>query len=135
MWIVDTCVVLDVFEDDPDFGTPSAKLLQKLLPEGLAISPVTMVELAAAFDGDIPEQKRFLEQAGIGHSETWTLADTEAACAAWNRYVKARRAHKVAKRPVADLLIGAFAVNRAGLITRNPDDFKRWFPTLAIREP
>lgn len=135
MWVVDTCVVLDVFEDDPQFGRASAKLLEKLLPDGLALSPVSMVELAAAFDGDLTEQKRFLDQAGISPTEPWTTADTEAAHAAWNAYVRARRADKIPKRPVADLLIGGFAANRQGLITRNPDDFRRWFPRLAIREP
>ena len=135
MWIVDTCVVLDVFENDPQFGQASAKLLQKLLPDGLAVSPITMVELSAAFDGDMPEQKRFFEQAGISHSEEWTAADTDASHRAWDAYVRARRADKTPKRPVADILIGGFALNRKGLITRNASDFRRWFPRLAIREP
>jgi predicted nucleic acid-binding protein len=135
MWIVDTCVVLDVFENDPQYGLASAKLLQKLLPEGLAVSPVTMVELAAAFEGDISEQKRFLEQAGISHAESWTGADTEAAHRAWNAYVMSRRKGNIPKRPIADLMIGGFAVNRQGLVTRNPSDFRRWFPKLTIREP
>jgi hypothetical protein len=135
MWIVDTCVVLDIFEDDPEFGMPSARLLGKLLPDGLAVSPITMVELAAAFNGDLGEQKRFLELAGIAHSEAWTLADTEAAHGAWNAHVKGRRAGKLPKRPVADILIGSFAASRQGLITRNSGDFRRWFPKLAIREP
>jgi predicted nucleic acid-binding protein len=64
MWIVDTCVVLDVFESDAQFGRDSAELLEKMLPDGLAVSPITMVELSAAFDGDIIDQKRFLEGAG-----------------------------------------------------------------------
>ena len=135
MWVVDTCVVLDVFENDPQFGASSARFLQRLLPEGLVVSPITMVELAAAFAGDLTEQKRFLEQAGIGYSEAWTIADVEAAHAAWHAYVRARRGERVPKRPVADILIGGFAVNRRGLVTRNAGAFKRWFPQLAIREP
>ena len=134
-WIVDTCVVLDVFENDPQFGQTSAKLLQKLLPEGLAVSAITMVELSAAFGGDLLEQKRFLEQSGISHSEAWTLADTDVSNYAWYAYVKARRADKIPKRPVADILIGGCAFNRKGLVTRNPTDFRRWFPKLVIREP
>jgi predicted nucleic acid-binding protein len=134
-WVVDTCVVLDVLEDDPQFGRASAKLLEKLLRDGLAVSPVTMVELAAAFGGDLADQKRFLDQAGIAHHEAWTAADTEAAHAAWHAYVVARRSQPIPKRPVADLLIGGFAANRQGLITRNPADFRRWFPKLLIREP
>lgn len=135
MWVVDTCVVLDVFEHDPVFGLPSAKMLQRLLPEGLGVCPVTMVELSAAFDGDLAEQKRFLDQAGISYAEQWTSADTASAHQAWNTYVQARRSAKVARRPVADLLIGGFALNREGLVTRNPADFKRWFPKLVVREP
>ena len=134
-WIVDTCVVLDVFEDDPQFGRASAKLLQKLLPDGLAVSAVTMVELAAAFGGDLLEQKRFLDLAGISHAEAWTFSDTEVSHRAWHAYVKARRSDKIPKRPVADLLIGGCALNRKGLITRNASDFRRWFPKLVIREP
>lgn len=134
MWVIDTCVVLDVFENDPQFGLSSAKLLDKLLPSGLTVSPVTLVELSAAFDGDLLEQKRFLEQMGVSHSEEWTLADTEASHRAWNSYVKARRIDRVPKRPVADILIGGFAQNRQGLVTRNSSDFRRWFPKLVIRE-
>jgi len=135
MWVVDTCVVLDVFENDPQFGEASAKLLENLLPDGLAVAAVTMVELAAAFAGDITEQKRFLEQAGLSYSEAWTAADMEASHRAWNVYVIARRNDKAPKRPVADILIGGFAANRQGLVTRNAPDFRRLFPKLTIREP
>ncbi len=135
MWVVDTCVVLDVFENDPSFGLPSARLLERLLADGLCVSPVTMVELSAAFGGDLAAQKRFLDQAGISYAENWTAADTEAAHPAWNAHVRIRRLAKAGKRPVADLLIGGFALNRGGLVTRNPGDFRRWFPKLAIREP
>lgn len=134
MWVVDTCVILDVFEHDPQFGLSSAKLLEKLLPAGLSVSTVTLVELSAAFDGDLGEEKRFLEQMGISYSEPWTIADSETSHRAWNAYVKARRADKVPKRPIADILIGGFAQNRQGLITRNASEFRRWFPKLVIRE-
>lgn len=134
-WVVDTCVVLDVLEDDPEFGRRSAVFLQRLLPQQLVISPVTMVELARAFAGDIAEQKRFLDLAGISYADPWSSADTEAAHTAWAAYVKARRARQAPRRPVADVLIGGFAVNRRGLVTRNPRDFRPWFPKLAIREP
>lgn len=134
-WVVDTCIVLDIFEGDPRFGRPSAKLLQVLLPQGLAISPVTMVELSPAFEGDLSEQKRFLDQTGISYSESWTSADTEAAHAAWNKYIVSKRFGAMPKRPIADILIGAFAQGRRGLVTRNSGDFQRWFPKLSLKEP
>ena len=135
IWIVDTCVILDVLEDDPEFGLPSARLLEERLAEGLGICPVTHVELAPAFDGDLDDQKRFLDQAGIDYRSGWTLADTEAAHRAWHLHVSARRSGTLAKRPIADILIGAFASNRRGLITRNARDFLKNFPDLRILEP
>ena len=39
------------------------------------------------------------------------------------------------KRPVADVLIGAYAMQKGGLITRNEDDFKTLYPNLAIFNP
>ena len=134
-WIVDTCVVIDVFENDPDFGLRSARLLQARLPEGLALCPVTQIELAPAFDGDLSAQKDFLDQAGIHHNLGWSLADTETAHRAWHLYIAGRRAGTLPKRPIAGILIGAFAANRRGLITRNPGDFRPVFPKLTILEP
>jgi predicted nucleic acid-binding protein len=134
-WVVDTCVVLDVLENDPEFGLASAQLLQRLLPHGLTVSPVTMVELSAAFEGNLLEQKRFLDQAGIGYGEGWTAADTDIAHSAWNIYVRSKRAGHTPRRPIADILIGAFAGNRQGLVTRNIADFHRWFPKLPLRKP
>jgi len=134
-WIVDTCVVIDLLENDPDFGLRSAQLLEAHLPEGLAICPVSQIELAPAFEGDLAAQKSFLNQAGIHHHHGWTIADTEAAHRAWHLHIAARRAGTLPKRPIADILIGAYAANRRGLITRNPDDFRQNFPDLTILQP
>lgn len=135
IWVVDTRVVLDVLENDADFGLRSARLLEERLAEGLGICPVTQVELAPAFAGDMDEQKRFLDQAGIDYFAAWTVADTAAAHQAWHLHVAARRAGTQHKRPIADVLIGAFAMNRRGLITRNARDFRSSFPELPILEP
>ncbi len=134
-WVVDTCVVLDVLEDDPEFGMKSASLLEERLPDGLSVCPVTQVELAPAFAGLIGEQRLFFAQAGIDCLCGWTLADTEAAQHAWHLHITGRRAGTLPKRPVADVLIGAFASNRRGLITRNARDFRKHFPSLEILEP
>lgn len=135
MWVVDTCVVIDVYENDPKFGRRSARLLQHLLTDGLTLSPITMVELSAVFGGSWAQQVEFLDFAGIAFEEAWTASTTIEAHRAWNDYVAVRRAKRIAKRPVADLLIGAFAAQFQGLVTRNPKDFRRWFPDLPIQEP
>jgi hypothetical protein len=36
-WVVDTCLLIDVVEADPTFGTRSAKLLDSKRPDGLRI--------------------------------------------------------------------------------------------------
>lgn len=134
-WVVDTCVVIDVLENDPQFGLKSAKKLQALLDQGLLLCPVSMVELSPAFAGDIAAQKSFLDMCGIAYHEPFTLADSEAAHAAWNGYIQAKRKKQSLKRPVADLLIGGFALRFDGLVTRNTEDFRRWFKSLQIIEP
>ena len=65
----------------------------------------------------------------------WLEADTREVTRAWSAYVAARRAGHGRKRPVADIMIGAFAARQDGLITRNPDDFRPWFPRLKIIGP
>ena len=39
------------------------------------------------------------------------------------------------KRPIADVMIGAYALSRGGLITRNEVDFKSLYPNLTIFNP
>jgi len=134
-WVVDTCIVIDVLENDPKFGLKSAKKLQSLLDQGLVLCPVSMVELSPAFEGDLPAQKSFLDMCGIAYHEPLTLADSEAAHTAWNDYIQAKRKKQAAKRPVADLLIGGFACRFDGLVTRNEGDFRRWFKVLKIIVP
>lgn len=134
-WIVDTCIVIDILENDPEFGLVSANFLEGHLSDGLEISPITLVELAPAFHGDLEEQKTFLRLAGIQFENSWSVQDTEEAHRAWHRHIMGRRKGNVRKRPVADLLIGAFAMNRRGLITRNAGDFRKAFPDLNILEP
>jgi len=134
-WVIDTCVVIDVLEDDPKFGARSANLLEEKKSEGLEISPITHVELAPAFLGNLVEQRRFLDLAGIVYGQTWTTSDTETAHHYWHLHVKRRRDGSIPKRPIADILIGAYASRRRGLITRNAGDFRKNFPKLIIIEP
>ena len=41
----------------------------------------------------------------------------------------------VTKRPIADVMIGAYALQKGGLITRNEDDFRSLYPGLTIYNP
>lgn len=134
-WVVDTCVLIDVAEADAAFGLASAGLLDRRRADGLTICPATYVELAPVFNGDQAAQNEFLFNLGVTWPEAWIQADTEEAHRAWYRYVSARRAAKVPKRPLADILIGAFASRFDGILTRNENDFRTVFPALNIVTP
>lgn len=134
-WVVDTCVLLDVLEDDPEFGRTSALTLDAHTEEGLIVCPVTYAELAPAFQGDRTLQDEFLGGVGLDYRQDWLWEDTLRAHEAWNTFVQRKRSGQLPKRPLADILIGAFAVRHQGLITRNPDDFRSVFPGLVLRGP
>ena len=134
-WVVDTCLVLDVLEDDPEFGKASARLLDRKAADELVICPVTYIELAPAFLSDVARQNEFLEGVGIRFHVDWTWDDVLAAHRAWQRQVTARRAGGARRRPVADIMLGAFALRHHGLLTRNAADFKTLFPNLTVIVP
>jgi predicted nucleic acid-binding protein len=131
-WVVDTCLLLDVLDDDPSFGESSAICIERYQHDGLTVCPVTLIEMAPAFLGDWRQATEFMRQVGIDQAEGWITADTHAAFTAWNRQVELKRAGKTGRRPVADVQIGAFALRHQGLLTRNMGDFKRWFPSLKM---
>jgi len=134
-WVVDTCLVLDVLDADPDFGRKSAQLLDRKRIEGLVVCPVTFIELAPAFDGDLKEASFFLDQVGIAHESVWQADDTLNGFSAWNLHITQKRKGNSPKRPIADILIGAFALRFHGLLTRNTVDFKSSFPVLKVVSP
>lgn len=134
-WVVDTCLLIDVLEDDLAFGESSARLLDNAASDGLIVCPVSYAELAPAFAGDLQRQNEFLDAIGVAYALAWTWTETQRAHRAWFNHVSLRRQGKTIKRPIADILIGAFAQSHQGLLTRNPDDFRDVFPKLAVRVP
>ncbi len=134
-WVVDPSVVVDLVTADPLFEAPSTACLQAHLGDGLVISPVTFVELGPSFSGDDAAAEAFLQSARIGTSEFWNPADTLLAHRLWHQYQVRRRLHQAVKRPVADVMIAAFARRFQGIITRNAPDFRSILPTLGVIEP
>lgn len=134
-WVVDTCVLLDIFEGDPEFAESSADALDAHASEGLAIAPVSYVELAPAFHGNRAAQDEFLAALGVATDFDGGRESVLAAYKAWNDHVAQKRAGIVRRRPIADVLIGAFALTKGGLITRNAPDFRPLFPSLRIVDP
>lgn len=134
-WVVDTSVLIDVLDDDPDFGALSAYALDAHSQDGLVVCPVTYAELAPAFAGNRDLQDEFLEGIGVSFREDWAWQDTLQAHAAWHAHIQRRRTGREVRRPIADILIGSFALRFQGLITRNFEDFRAAFPSLELRVP
>lgn len=134
-WVVDTCLLIDIAENDPVFGLSSADFVDRYQPFGLTVCPVTLVELAPVFGGQRQGAIEFLQTLNVRWPEAWAVADSEAAFSAWARYVTLKRQGAVRKRPLADILIGAFAQRFDGLLTRNLADFQPYFHRLTIAVP
>lgn len=133
--VVDTCILIDILENDPDFGRASALCLRRYVSDGLVICPVSMIELSPAFGGDFMRQKEFLGLCGVSYDQDFDAIDVMRSHQVWNDYIQKKRLLKIPKRPVADLMIGAFSTRFDGLITRNQKDFKPWFPELKLVMP
>lgn len=132
--VVDTCILLDILDEDPVFGLGSAQCLNAQQENELIVSPATYVELAPAFLGDRRLQDQFLDGLGI-HVASYEPGVLNAAHDAWNAHISRKRKGREARRPIADVFIGALASVHEGLVTRNAKDFRSLFPDLAIFEP
>jgi len=135
MWVVDTCVLLDVLDNHPAFGMKSADALDAVRDQGLCIAPISYVELAPAFNGEVDSQNDFLTELGVSFGFRGDEATVLKAHHAWYEHVLRKRSGGAVKRPIADVVIGAYALTKGGLITRNEDDFRTLYPPLRIYNP
>ena len=90
-WVVDTCVLIDVRMDDPNFGRASAACLEANSQDGLLLSPISFIEIAPTFRGDEDLQSRWLTNLNIDFAEQWTHADTRKAHQLWHDFIEQRR--------------------------------------------
>lgn len=134
-WVVDTCVIIDILCGDGEFSTRSADAVDAKRNDGLAIAPITYVELAPSFGGNVHDQDAVLAGLGIDVDFGGSRETVLAAHKSWYEHVRRKRAGEEAKRPIADVLIGAYAMQKGGLITRNEADFRALYPSLAIFNP
>ena len=134
-WVVDTCVIIDVLSGDGAFSAKSANAIDAKRAEGLLVAPITYVELAPSFLGDVTKQDKVLSDLGIELDFAGNRDSVLAAHKAWYEHVLRKRLGEIAKRPIADILIGAYATQKGGLITRNEADFKALYPDLTIFNP
>ena len=134
-WVVDTCIILDILDRHAKFAETSSRALESKLDDVLTIAPISYVELAPAFNGDTAAQDAFLDGMWIQRDFNGSKDAVLLAHKAWHEHILRKRAGVVRKHPIADVLIGACAMQRGGLITRNEDDFRALYPNLTIFNP
>ena len=109
--------------------------LQSKMDDVLTIAPITYVEFAPAFRGNVEAQDAFLAALWIRYDFAGNRDAIFAAHKSWYEHVLRKRSGMAEKRPIADVMIGAYALSKGGLITRNEADFKSLYPNLTIFNP
>lgn len=129
---VDTSVLIDVFRNDPKYGTLSANALRRCIQEGQIVAcDIVWAELAAVFTS----RKAFDEAMRILLIE-FSPMDPEAASLAgqmWRQY-RSRGGNRT--RVIPDFLIAAHAQRRCDrLLTRDRGFCRRYFKNLTVIDP
>ncbi len=130
--LVDSNVLLDVFQDDPAWAEWSAGTLDRLATRAsLAINPIVYSEVSIGFER-IEELEEVLALCPLRLIET----PKEALFLAGKVYLQYRRRKGVKRSPLPDFYIGAHAaVSRMALMTRDPSRYAFYFPSVELITP
>ena len=132
MVLVDTNVLLDVLENDPEWAAWSqAKLDAASATAKLAINPIIYSELSIAF-ARIEELETVIEEASL----TIEPIPREALFLAGKVFLNYRRGRGTKQSVLADFYIGAHAaVMQWPILTRDVGRYRRHFPTVTLITP
>lgn len=129
---VDTSVLLDVFVNDPVFGTASAEALRQCIKEGQTVTcEVVWAELSAAF----PSTHAF-ENAMAKIPVDFLPSKRDSAVLAGEMWRQYRKQGGTRTRVISDFLIAAHAQNQCDrLLTRDRGFYRKYFATLRLLDP
>ena len=129
MVLVDTNVLLDIVQDDPDWGDWSQQQLEAASLRGpLAINAVIYAELSMAYER-IEDLDRVVQQTGL-HELT---IPREALFLAGKAFLHYRRRRGGRTGVLPDFFIGAHAaVTGTPILTRDVRRYRTYFPTVEI---
>ncbi len=129
---VDSCILLDLFTDDPNWADWSEGMLDKYSQTNrLYINSIVYTEVSIGFN-TIEEVENAIAQLGIKIIEI----PREALFLTGKIFLKYRRNKGTKNLPLPDFFIGAHStVAKFGLITRDSAKFKTYFPQLKLIHP
>lgn len=132
MLLVDTNVLLDVLQDDPQWAEWSiGQLRAQVRVHALAIDPVIYAEVSLSFS-TIEALDAVVDRMGLQLEEI----PRAALFLAGKAFMQYRRAGGSRTQVLPDFLIGAHAaVNRWPLLTRDARRFRTYFPSLVVIAP
>lgn len=130
--LVDSNIILDLLENDPQWSVWSADQLAKSAEHSiLMINPVIYAEISVGFE-------RIEELEAIVKPEYFQRRPIpwEAAFLAGKCFIRYRKLGGVRRSPLPDFFIGAHAaVEGLTLLTRDASRYRTYFPTLALIAP
>jgi len=130
--MVDSCVLLDIFTEDPRWFAWSSAALAREADRGmLVLNPVIYAEVSIRFD-------RIEELESLLPPDVFSCdpIPREAAFLAGKCFLKYRQRGGARTTPLPDFFIGAHAlVGGMSLVTRDAQRFGDYFPTLDLIAP
>ncbi|TLZ21767.1 MAG: type II toxin-antitoxin system VapC family toxin [Gammaproteobacteria bacterium] len=132
MILVDTNVLLDVLQDDPQWAEWSQQQLETVsLTDSLAINAVIYSELSMAFER-IEDLDAVIAEASL----TLAPIPREALFLAGKVFLDYRRRQGAKQGVLPDFYIGAqAAVNAWPILTRDVGRYRSYFPTVRLVAP
>ena len=130
--LIDSCVLLDLFTDDPVWGDWAESVLERYSRTNtLYINPVIYAEVAVGFQR-IEEVEAVVGGCGLRLIET----PREALFLAGKAFLRYRRNRGARNSPLPDFFIGAqAAISELVLVTRDAVRYRTDFPTVELVYP
>ncbi|NOX09324.1 MAG: PIN domain-containing protein [Gammaproteobacteria bacterium] len=129
---VDSCVLLDLFTDDPSWGEWSENILEQYSQTNtLYINSIVYTEVSIGFN-KIEEVEKAISNLGIKVLEI----PREALFLTGKVFLKYRKNKGTKNAPLPDFFIGAHvSVEKFNLITRDINKYKTYFPQVNLIHP
>ena len=130
--LIDSCVLLDLFTDDPNWAEWSEGVLEKYsLTNTLYINSIVYTELSMGFE-KIEELEDAIDASNLKVLEM----PREALFLTGKVFLKYRKNKGTKTSPLPDFFIGAHAsVSQLNLITRDMSKYKTYFPQVKLIHP